>query len=95
MSVRCERNVSWSSVAMKGSDIPPGCELSRVESADICNARTPKGCKFTKAEDKWDCKKEERVLGCVMTAWICVPARPCCIFRNLGEEGMYGVCPKA
>ena len=78
MSVRYERNESWSSVTVKGSDIPPGCELSRVESAEVCKAkaRTPKGCKFTKGEDKRDCKKAVCVPGCVLSAWRCVPARP-------------------
>lgn len=68
MSVRYERNESGSSVTVKGSDIPPGCELSRVESADVCNARTPKGWKSTKAEDINDCKKEVRIPDCVMRA---------------------------
>lgn len=58
MSVRYERNESWSSVTEKGSDNPPGCELSRVESVAVCTARTPKGCKFMKGQNERDCKRK-------------------------------------
>ena len=77
MSVRYERNESWSSVTVNGSDIPPGCELSRVESADVCNARTPSGCcKFMTSQDERHRKNEIRVPDGVMSAWRRVLARP-------------------
>ena len=86
MSVRCERNESWSRVTEKGSDIPPGCEVSRVESVDVCNARTPKGWKFTRGENERDCKREIRVPNGAMSAWRRVLAKPWRTFWNLGGK---------